>query len=190
MPGGFLHFLWRPYGLYGRVDFMYGWPEYRAGNGFVAAQSTLNLVEVVGYMYYLVTVYNCSDVRRRVEEGRKRAGREEEEREAKRDTCWVFSSKNSLGGREGVIALLVIFACSVMTVSKTVLYGLVEAFSNFRDVGHNSPARLILLWLIPNGLWVVFPSYAAYYFASEILNALQTVTGVPAKEKTRRIKAL
>ncbi|KAI5287888.1 hypothetical protein KEM54_005639 [Ascosphaera aggregata] len=95
MPGGPLHFLWKPYGLYGEVDFMYGWPEYRAGNGFPAAQSTLNVLEVLGYLYYLATVYEHSEVKRE-----------------------------------------------------------------------------------------------AYYFASEILNALQTVTGVPAKEKTRRIKML
>lgn len=118
MPGGPLHFLWKPYGLYGQVDFMYGWPEYRAGNGFVGAQSAINLVEVMGYVYYLVTVFKCSEVREKTAKGgRKIQGKGEGQ------GCWLFTSRNSLGGREGVIALLVIFACSVMTVSKTVLYG-------------------------------------------------------------------
>ncbi|KAI5304900.1 hypothetical protein KEM55_009221, partial [Ascosphaera atra] len=48
MPGGFLHPLWKPYALYGEVDYMYGWPEYLAHNGFTAAQSFMNLVETVG----------------------------------------------------------------------------------------------------------------------------------------------
>ncbi len=57
MPGGALHLpLFRPYALYGTVDYIYGWPAWRARNGFTAAQAGLNVVETVGYLGYLGVV--------------------------------------------------------------------------------------------------------------------------------------
>ena len=94
MPGGWAHApIWKPYELYGKVDYMYGWKAYNEHNGFTAAQGALNVVETVGYIGYLWVVWNHG-------EGEKRA----------------------LGGGWGGVACLVGFALCVMTVSKTALY--------------------------------------------------------------------
>lgn len=93
MPGGSLHWpLWVPYELYGRVDHVYGFKAWNARMGFTAAQGTLNVVESLLYAVY-----------------------------------WGLWWRNKKGdgrvdGRAGALAVLVGFAASVMTLSKTVLY--------------------------------------------------------------------
>lgn len=99
MPGGSLHWpLWAPYELYGRVDHMYGLKQWSAGNGFTAAQGTLNLVESALYAAYLWLWYS-----RAVGGG-------------------AAGGRRALVGRAGGLALVVGFSAAVMTLSKTVLY--------------------------------------------------------------------
>ena len=58
MPGGYLHSpVWKGYALYGSVDYVYGWPAFEANDGFTAAQSSLNLVERLGYLVYIWMVW-------------------------------------------------------------------------------------------------------------------------------------
>jgi len=57
-----------------------------------------------------------------------------------------------------VIALMV----NTMTGSKTVLYHLMEIQSGFKNTGHNSWATFAGQYLLPNGVWVVVPLYAAW----------------------------
>jgi hypothetical protein len=158
MPGGRLHSpIWTPYALYGTVDYIYGWPAYNARNGFTAAQTILNVVETLGYLYYLWIVYRHGAT---VVTGR--GGKK-----LKKGFVWLLTGEKVVAGRTGAIALLVAFTTSVMTLSKTILYckslfvsfwgeflvltfvGLNELFSGFDNIGHNSPASLILLWIIP-----------------------------------------
>jgi hypothetical protein len=47
--------------------------------------------------------------------------------------------------------------------------GLNEYFGGFANIGHNTPYRLIVLWIIPNGLWLLFPTYMIYVLGKEIL---------------------
>lgn len=82
-----------PYELYGKVDYMYGWPAYHAGNGFTAAQGSLNALETVGYIGYLWVVWKKGE-----------------------------GERKELTGGWGGIAVLCGFALSVMTLSKTILY--------------------------------------------------------------------
>ncbi|KAK3331609.1 hypothetical protein B0T19DRAFT_482074 [Cercophora scortea] len=146
MPGGSLHWpLWVPYELYGRVDHVYGFKQWNAGNGFTGAQGALNLVETVMYLVYL---------------GLWRAGRKDGMNGA------------GVGGRRGALAVVIAFSAAVMTVSKTVLYWLNEYFSGFDNIGHNAPLDLLFLWIIPNGAWLVFPSYMIYSLGSEIVDGL------------------
>ena len=94
MPDGkFQSPFFTPYALYGTVDYMYGWPAYNANNGFTAAQGSLNLLESIGYIVYLWIVWQKGEGSRRI-----------------------------LSGGWAGMAVLVGFAMSVMTVSKTVLY--------------------------------------------------------------------
>lgn len=112
-PGGALHKpLYVPYDLYGRVDKVYGIEAYEERDGFAGAQGTLNVVETVGYLVYLWVVrqYGVSS-------------RDDTE------TGWLESGFKTLGfdgavgGGWGGIACLTGFALSIMTLSKTYLYG-------------------------------------------------------------------
>lgn len=64
------------------------------------------------------------------------------------------------------------FASIVMTFSKTVLYHMQEYYCNFCSIGHNDLSTLIPLWIIPNGLWLVFPAYIITVLGREISASL------------------
>ncbi|KAI7888175.1 uncharacterized protein EV154DRAFT_518536 [Mucor mucedo] len=80
-------------------------------------------------------------------------------------------------GREDVSvgqANLVGFSSALMTCSKTVLYWLVEPFSGYQHIGHNSIRDLLTLWIIPNGLWIVVPGAIIYTLGKDIISRLGT----------------
>lgn len=112
MPGGRLHSpIWTPYALYGKVDYIYGWPAFNAHNGFTAAQTILNIFETIGYIYYLWIVYHYGST----------VGRGGSQKISKGLT-WLLKGDKVVAGRIGATALLVAYTASVMTLSKTVLY--------------------------------------------------------------------
>ncbi|KAH9829852.1 uncharacterized protein C8Q71DRAFT_717698 [Rhodofomes roseus] len=54
MEGGDLHWIWKPYALYQKVDHIYGVKALEEGDGFTNAQSLLNIVENfmnIAYLY-------------------------------------------------------------------------------------------------------------------------------------------
>ncbi|KAI1094445.1 hypothetical protein F5B19DRAFT_58429 [Rostrohypoxylon terebratum] len=166
MEGGSLHHpLYTPYKLYGEVDHVYGWKAFHAHNGFTSAQGALNVVETLMYLFY-VAYYVFKGQKVAVKEKGK-AGKEEK-------------TKKVLSGRPAALAVLVAFSAAVMTLSKTVLYWLNEYFSGFDNIGHNSREDLILLWIIPNGLWLIFPTYMIYVMGGEIVQALTNASAAPA----------
>ncbi|KAL2001711.1 hypothetical protein VTN02DRAFT_1351 [Thermoascus thermophilus] len=168
MPGGRLHSpLWTPYALYGTVDYIYGWPAFNARNGFTAAQTVMNLVETAAYLFYLYVVYEHGT-------STTPAGRASQRRGPK-GLMWFLRGEKVVPGRIGALALLVAYSASVMTVSKTLLYWLNEVYSGFENIGHNSLATLVPYWIIPNGLWIIFPGYNIYLLGREILTALENV---------------
>ncbi|KAL8370012.1 hypothetical protein RB595_000394 [Gaeumannomyces hyphopodioides] len=185
MPGGDLHWpLWVPYELYGRVDHIYGFKQWHLNNGFTAAQSSLNLIESLMYLYY-VYVWSSNAAPAPAGSGRRAA----------------------LTGRPAARAVLVLFAALVMTLSKTILYcefvryvswelqprremmltdalvapysGFNESWSGFDNIGHNTARDLCFLWVIPNGLWIIFPGYLIYHLGTEIMEGL-----VPSSTRT------
>ena len=108
MPGGAFHSpLWTPYALYGTIDYMYGWPAWNANVGFTAAQGSLNAVEFAMDIYYLWVVFTNGKV-----------GRGGEEK--KKDWRWFVLEEKRVEGAG--LAVLVVWAAAVMTLSKTVLY--------------------------------------------------------------------
>ncbi|RAH83507.1 hypothetical protein BO86DRAFT_387766 [Aspergillus japonicus CBS 114.51] len=168
MPGHRLHSpLWTPYALYGTIDYIYGWPAFNARNGFTAAQTVLNLLESAGYLYYLAVVYRHGT-------SLTATGRGGQPRHPHKGVGWFLRETKVVAGRTGALALLVAYSASVMTVGKTVLYWLNEVFSGFENIGHNDLWTLVFFWMIPNGLWIVFPSYNIYILGAEIVAALET----------------
>lgn len=183
MPGGWAHApFYTPYALYGEVDHMYGLKQWAAGNGFTAAQGTLNVVETLFYLAYLAIWSRAAPAR----------GNGNNNKQAR--------SRKSIAGRPAAWAVLFAFSAAVMTLSKTVLYWLNEVFSDFDNIGHNALGDLILLWIIPkyvylftsccaslpsvyvlsatnnrcfpSGAWLIGPTYMIYQLGAELVDAI------------------
>ena len=115
MPGGSLHWpIWAPYELYGQVDYIYGFKALEARNGFTAAQGLLNMIETLGYMAYLWIVWSY---------GRQSGNIEGTGAPSRKAVGWIGAAR-SVGGSAAGVAVLIAFATAVMTLSKTVLYGI------------------------------------------------------------------
>lgn len=158
MPGGFLHSpLWVPYALYGEVDHVYGFKAWNAGDGFNGAQSSLNVMETLLYLAYVLIWYRNKDAR------------------------------GTVRGPKAARAVVLAYTAAVMTVSKTVLYWLNEYYSGFDNIGHNSALRLVFLWIIPNGAWLIVPTVTIIWgVGEEIINGLATNTQTPAVKDAKR----
>jgi len=95
----------------------------------------------------------------------------------KPSTIGFLGQQRYVDGQKGALAVLVAYSAAVMTVSKTVLYWMNEYYSGFENIGHNTVTDLIFLWIIPNGAWLVLPSYMIYLTGSEILQGLTIGAG-------------
>ncbi|KAF2824709.1 hypothetical protein CC86DRAFT_296392 [Ophiobolus disseminans] len=160
--GGALQWpIWKPYEIYAAIDKVYSRSAYDAREGFGGAQGMLNAVELVLYGLYAMTIYNhgvptTSGTGVQVGEG---------------VSAW-FAGGVKVRGKVGNRALLLGFAASVMTLSKTVLYYFNEYFSDFASVKHNDWFTVFLFYGVMNGLWVIFPAYMTIVFGSDIIQAL------------------
>lgn len=169
MPGGRIHnYLWKPYALYGTVDYMYGWPAWNAKNGFTAAQGTLNLFESLFYVYYLWIL------------GSRAADGDGFVRGVALKSINIFSRRDEedrskiiiRGGADIAAAVVVCFASAVMTLSKTVLYWFNEYYAGFANISQNGWSRLFWLWIVPNGAWIVLPVYMCWVLGREIVEGM------------------
>ncbi len=112
MPGGKLQWpLYMPYELYGQVDYVYGWKAWNNHDGFNAAQTTLNVMESMFYMYYLYLVFAYGKTSSAPGRGA-----------PKPSTVGFLGQSRVLDGTVAGVAVLVGFTGAAMTVSKTVLY--------------------------------------------------------------------
>ncbi|KAF8132874.1 hypothetical protein EV363DRAFT_1326710 [Boletus edulis] len=73
-------------------------------------------------------------------------------------------------------APLVGFAAVTMTLSKTVLYWAQEYYCGGCAVGHNGWGTLLLFWVLPNGLWLVFPSMITWRLGGDIMASLSVAS--------------
>lgn len=144
MPGGALHKVWAPYALYGTVDYIYGWPAFKARNGFTSAQGSLNVVETLCYLFYLRIVWTHG----------KSIGARGRLENPKRSVAWFLFEEKHVDGRMGAIALLAVFSASVMTLSKTILYGELPFERRSGECGchgiENDTPLFSSLWLRPD----------------------------------------
>ncbi|QIW95593.1 hypothetical protein AMS68_001111 [Peltaster fructicola] len=170
MPGGSLHYpLWVPYDLYGRVDHVYGWPAYKARNGWPSAQGTYNAFETLAYLAYAYIIYAYGQ-----QESRQGRGAPDK---SNMGIFAALSESRTVYGREAIIAVMLAYTTAHITFHKTVLYWLSEAFSGFHSIGHNDGFTLLFLWIIPNGAWLVLPAYMIYVSAAEIIQGLSIAAG-------------
>ena len=100
--------LWMPYELYAKVDYIYGWPAFDSNNGFTAAQTALNIVESLMYVYYLYILYAH--------------GKRSYAANSETLSTGILGRQRSVEGQTGILALLIGYSAAVMTTSKTLLY--------------------------------------------------------------------
>ena len=62
--------------------------------------------------------------------------------------------------RHRAAAVVAIFVCA-MTSSKTLLYFVMEAACGYSHVRHNDPMTLLMLYILPNGVWLIVPAFCA-----------------------------
>ncbi|KAG5802169.1 hypothetical protein H9Q74_013488 [Fusarium xylarioides] len=87
----------------------------------------------------------------------------------------------TLSGRDGALAVVIGFSAAVMTLSKTILYWANEYYSGFDNIAHNTPMDLLTLWIIPNGAWIVLPTYMISKFGGDILDGLTLASSQSVK---------
>jgi len=74
--------------------------------------------------------------------------------------------------RRRPLARLLVFAVSVLTAAKTLLILMIEVVTGGESVGHNALGDLILLYLVPNGFWVIVPVLIAVSTGRSLLAGL------------------
>jgi hypothetical protein len=110
--GGALQWpIWKPYEIYAAIDKVYSRSAWDAQEGFGGAQGALNAVELVMYGLYAMIIYNHG-VRAPAGTG---------VQVGQGVGAW-FAGGMKVRGKIGNRALIIGFAASVMTLSKTVLY--------------------------------------------------------------------
>ncbi|TKY87139.1 hypothetical protein EX895_003816 [Sporisorium graminicola] len=65
-----------------------------------------------------------------------------------------------------------------MTLSKTILYVLNDFCCGWCKTGHNDWYTLIVYWILPNGLWILFPTIIAFILIRELSASLKVAAGV------------
>ncbi|KZP32135.1 hypothetical protein FIBSPDRAFT_849117, partial [Athelia psychrophila] len=137
MVGGDLYWIWKPYEIYQEISYIYGVKALIEGDGFLNAQSFLNIIE---------TSFN---------------------------TLYLYCAHISWTG-----APLIGFGTAVMTLCKTMLYGMQEYYCGGCSVGHNNLRDLVVYHFIANGLWIVIPALIALRFGKDIAGALKVADKV------------
>ncbi|KAI8060753.1 hypothetical protein BC940DRAFT_311486 [Gongronella butleri] len=135
MEGGSLNYLWTPYNLYAKIDYVYGLPALHSNDGWTSAQAFMNVVESTMNLLYLYMVRNP---------GKYNASRVQ----------------------------LLGFTAIVLTLNKTILYGLNEVFSGMKHTGHNDWPTFLGLWIVPNCTWIVVPSVIFFKLGAQLCREL------------------
>ncbi|KAG9987110.1 hypothetical protein KCU78_g20421, partial [Aureobasidium melanogenum] len=135
--------------------------------------SAVNVVECAGYIYYLYLVYAYG----RTEDNVQGTGAPDKER------VGTPGQSRTVYGKTAAQAVVLLYGVALMTLSKTVLYWLNEAFSGFANIGHNSASDILFLWALPNGLWIILPIYLVYVSAKEILEGLEVAVSSTKKSQ-------
>ncbi|KAF7312041.1 hypothetical protein MIND_00216200 [Mycena indigotica] len=161
MPGGDLYWFWKPYELYGMVDYVrglgsslwsmltrivrqvYGVKAYENGEGFASAAAILNLLETFANIGYLV------------------------------GTHVVPFDAAPLVGYTGATA----------TLAKTVLYSSQEYFCNGCAVGHNTPFNLFAFWVFPNIVWMLFTAGIMLRLGSDMMGDVKRAREIAGQRK-------
>ncbi|KYK56484.1 hypothetical protein DCS_03484 [Drechmeria coniospora] len=192
MDGGSLHWpLWVPYRLYGAVDHVYGWKAFRSGSGFTGAVGLMNAVEIAMYLYYLWALCPRSEGsvaaagRWRAVTGHAGAvavavGFAAAVMTLSKTALYCERPPRSSNDTAPTSLPWLLLPRSLLT--RSVAAGLHEYYSGFDNIAHNSLARLIFYWIIPNGAWLVGPAYMVWCLGGDIVDGLEAASGHAADD--------
>ncbi|KAJ7054162.1 hypothetical protein C8F01DRAFT_1164141 [Mycena amicta] len=82
-------------------------------------------------------------------------------------------------------APLIGLAAATMTLSKTVLYWMQEYYCNYCAVGHNTLYDLLVYWILPNGFWLVVPTFIIISLGKDLAAELNFAAKASAKSKSK-----
>lgn len=143
LPGGDLSWIWKPYN-----DFPYGEIDYlygwKAFNEKDGFTAAQALLNVVEILLAIGYLY-----------------------------LRHISPRNKPFQKYHAVAPLVGFAGAIMTASKTILYFLQEYFCGWCNVGHNDRWTFWMVWVIPNGTWIILPAIVSVILGRYIAAALE-----------------
>ena len=94
----------------------------------------------------------------------------------------IYLSLSHSSSTPSPLAPLVGLIAASLTLAKTVLYWVMEYYSGFANIGHNSVERLVFLWIIPNGIWIVVPAIVVHVLYAELKGVLNGAAGVEKVE--------
>jgi hypothetical protein len=66
-------------------------------------------------------------------------------------------------------ATVLAVAVSAMTSAKTVIYHVMEYACGFCNSSHNDSFTFVVLYLLPNGIWIWVPAFVAYYLGNKLV---------------------
>lgn len=119
MPGGWAHKpIWSPYALYGTIDYVYGLPAYESHDGFGGAQGAMNVLESLGYIWYLYLIWKYGVQAKVKGRGAPRVQGNGTVMEKLKE----LSRARVVTGRVAAGAPVLAFMVTVMTLAKTILY--------------------------------------------------------------------
>ncbi|MBA3661057.1 MAG: hypothetical protein H0W64_04995 [Gammaproteobacteria bacterium] len=72
---------------------------------------------------------------------------------------------------KGNRAILFAFSALLLTGTKTILVFLLEAVSGFKNIGHNSGYDLLLFYIMPNSLWLIFPFAGVFILGRYLISS-------------------
>jgi len=81
-------------------------------------------------------------------------------------------------GSAHYLAPLIGYTTASLTLAKTVLYGLQEYYCDYCSVGHNTLYDLVVFWIVPNGMWIVVPTYIVYVLGGDLAKSLRIAAQV------------
>ncbi len=76
--------------------------------------------------------------------------------------------------RRRPVGALLVCITSVLTAAKTLLIFLVELVTHGAGVGHNPTGKLVLMYVLPNSVWVVVPLVVAFVTGRRLLAAWES----------------
>ncbi|KAJ3507363.1 hypothetical protein NLJ89_g6345 [Agrocybe chaxingu] len=170
MEGGDLHWIWRPYALYQKVS---GVSQSEAGLMTDKPRLSKNKIDYV----YGLPAFESGD-------GFTNAQSSLNVVETLLNIAYVYLAHVARWPPATVIG----FGSALMTLSKTILYWAQEYFCGFCAIGHNNTRDIFILWILPNGLWIIIPTLIVWRLGKDLVDTINFAERQATKASSEKSK--